>query len=330
MKNYTVYMHISPSNKRYIGITSTSVDMRWNNGHGYKDQVFHRAIKKYGWDNIQHIIIAKGLDEEEAKWLEVELIREFDTTNPKHGYNVSHGGEGGNGLKHTEEWKQEHSRKMSGENNPMYGRTHTEEVREKLKKMNTGENNPWYGKQRSEETKRKISESNKGKKLSEEVKQKISEKMSGKDNINAKAVVLLNTLETFDTIKEASNKYNISENSIINCCRGYRFIDKRKKEIKLAGRLEDGTPLVFKYLEDFEKMNKEDINKLIKDADTRVICLNTMEIFDYAQQGNEKYGCGAVSECCKGRRKSSGKHPITGEKLVWMYYQDYLNQEKVS
>ena len=29
---YTVYMHTSPSGKRYIGITSTSVEERWRNG----------------------------------------------------------------------------------------------------------------------------------------------------------------------------------------------------------------------------------------------------------------------------------------------------------
>ena len=114
MNNYTVYMHISPSGKRYIGITSTSVNQRWNNGKGYETQIFYRAIEKYGWDNIEHIIIAKGLDEETAKWLEIELIRELDTTNPSKGYNVTLGGEGTNGYKHTEETL----KKMSGENNP--------------------------------------------------------------------------------------------------------------------------------------------------------------------------------------------------------------------
>ena len=55
-------MHISPSNKKYIGITKQKVNKRWKNGNGYKtQQYFYRAIEKYGWDNFQHIIIAKGL-----------------------------------------------------------------------------------------------------------------------------------------------------------------------------------------------------------------------------------------------------------------------------
>ena len=32
---YTVYVHISPSNKLYIGITKESVYARWSNGNYY-------------------------------------------------------------------------------------------------------------------------------------------------------------------------------------------------------------------------------------------------------------------------------------------------------
>ena len=71
-RSYLVYMHISPSNKRYIGITCQKPKKRWGkNGKGYERQeYFYRAIEKYGWDNFQHIIIAKGLTKEIAEWLE--------------------------------------------------------------------------------------------------------------------------------------------------------------------------------------------------------------------------------------------------------------------
>lgn len=32
---YTVYKHISPSNKVYIGITSRKPELRWRKGNGY-------------------------------------------------------------------------------------------------------------------------------------------------------------------------------------------------------------------------------------------------------------------------------------------------------
>lgn len=92
--NYTVYMHISPSNKRYIGITSQKIERRWRNGKGYTNNIhFANAINKYGWDNFQHIIIAKRLTKEVAEWLEIELIREWNTTDINKGYNVNLGGE---------------------------------------------------------------------------------------------------------------------------------------------------------------------------------------------------------------------------------------------
>ena len=49
MDNYTVYMHISPSGKKYIGITGQSIERRWGNGTGYKNCIsLNLAIKKYG------------------------------------------------------------------------------------------------------------------------------------------------------------------------------------------------------------------------------------------------------------------------------------------
>ena len=168
--NYTVYMHISPSNKRYIGITKVKVEERWRkNGEGYKTQVFYRAIEKYGWDNFQHIIITKGLTKEEAEWLEIELIKIWDTTNRDKGYNVVEGGDAFDGLK--------------GELNPNYGRTHSEETKRKISESRAGkyygEDNPFYGKTHTEETRKILSESRIGTTLSEETKKKISESLKG-------------------------------------------------------------------------------------------------------------------------------------------------------
>lgn len=34
----------------------------------------------------------------------------------------------------------------------------------------------------------------------------------------------------------------------------------------------------------------------------------------------EKYNCNGIWSCLKGKTKTSGKHPQTGEKLMWKYY----------
>ena len=59
---WSVYIHISPSNKYYVGITSKTPEERWRNGFGYYTQsYFYNAIQKYGWDNFQHEIISENL-----------------------------------------------------------------------------------------------------------------------------------------------------------------------------------------------------------------------------------------------------------------------------
>ena len=52
---------------------------------------FGGAIKKYGWNSIEHIIVANGLTEEEAYWLEGELTREWKSSNPDKSYNIDYG-----------------------------------------------------------------------------------------------------------------------------------------------------------------------------------------------------------------------------------------------
>jgi hypothetical protein len=95
-RNYTVYIHINKTNnKKYVGITSQQVEKRWKNGLGYEEQIFGRAIQKYGWDGFEHVIICDKQTQLEAFKKEQELIQLYDTTNPDYGYNKSDGGESG-------------------------------------------------------------------------------------------------------------------------------------------------------------------------------------------------------------------------------------------
>ncbi|KAB8292074.1 group I intron endonuclease, partial [Bifidobacterium apri] len=99
---YVVYKHTTPSGKVYIGITGKKPEYRWKNGNGYKDNAhFDNAIKKYGWENTKHEIVANGLTKEQACDLEIELIAKYHATDPRKGYNISAGGESrGGGGKH--------------------------------------------------------------------------------------------------------------------------------------------------------------------------------------------------------------------------------------
>ena len=87
-------MHISPSNKKYIGITCQRPIKRWQHGRGYiNNKHLYRAITKYTWESFEHIIIAKNLSKDEAKAMEISLIAKYNTQDGNFGYNISAGGD---------------------------------------------------------------------------------------------------------------------------------------------------------------------------------------------------------------------------------------------
>lgn len=57
-----------------------------------------------------------------------------------------------------------------------------------------------------------------------------------------------------------------------------------------------------------------------------VICLNTLDVYNCCLDASRELNINYTSlcSCCNGKRKTAGKHPQTGEKLRWMFYNDYL------
>lgn len=96
MNTSSVYMHIFPNGKRYIGVAVGNPKKRWGpNGCRYSKQpVIWNAIQKYGWDNVEHIVVKSNLTHEEALALEHELILQYKTFPPSlgFGYNATSGG----------------------------------------------------------------------------------------------------------------------------------------------------------------------------------------------------------------------------------------------
>jgi predicted DNA-binding protein YlxM (UPF0122 family) len=91
---WCVYKHTNKINgKVYIGITSTAPKKRWGkNGNGYREQVFGRAIHKYGWNNFEHTILHNNLSQSDAEDYEINLIKLYHSNNVKYGYNRTYGG----------------------------------------------------------------------------------------------------------------------------------------------------------------------------------------------------------------------------------------------
>lgn len=120
-KLFTVYRHISPSGKVYIGITCQDVKNRWQNGKTYRESThFRRAIRKYGWKNIKHEILFTDLPKQRAIDLEISLIKHYKGLGIS--YNITDGGEGTNGFHHSLESRHKMSEIMKARCQTEYGR----------------------------------------------------------------------------------------------------------------------------------------------------------------------------------------------------------------
>ena len=196
MENFTVYMHVSPNGKKYIGITSRKPEHRWNDGKGYvKNKYFYNASLKYGWDNFEHIIVADGLSKYDACRLEQALISGCKSTDPQYGYNMSLGGESGTyGVK--------------------YGPEFCQKVRERM----SGPNNFNYGKKLSEETRKKLSDTRKGKWSPRQ-----QEALKRRWKQNGVPVICLETGEVFDSLAAAGNKIGCCPSGIKAACKGVQI-----------------------------------------------------------------------------------------------------------
>ena len=328
-RNYKLYVHIAPNGKKYYGITKQKPEKRWINGKGYRNnQYFTRAINKYSWDNIEHIILHEGLDKEEAGELEQYMIQWYDTANRDYGYNISLGGENsspteetrkklseaGKGRIVSEETRRKLSKALKGKN---IGRKLSEEHRQKISEAGKG-------RVVSEETRRKISEAGKGRKLSEEHRQKISEVNKGNKHHKGK----YHSEETKQKISEARKGKNAGENHHMYGKHHSEETKQKLRDINLGKHHSEETKQKLREAnkdryfseEHRQKISEAQMGKNNPGARS-VICITTNEVFYTIKDGGDYYNmaCSSnITKCCKGQVKSAGKSP-TGEKLIWKY-----------
>ena len=140
-------------------------------------------INKIGKENVKVHFLHKNLTELEAFYWEKFWIKTIGRRDKKEGtlVNLTDGGEGQSGYKHTIEVKRRIGTavkgKLAGSKNPMFGTIVPEERRHRISMAMSGENNPMFGLVHSKETKVKMSKAKKGVSLppfSHEHRQKIS------------------------------------------------------------------------------------------------------------------------------------------------------------
>lgn len=200
---YKIYCHIFPNGKRYIGLTKMKLEQRWDNGKSYKTCLLvDRAIKKYGWENVQHVVLATVENKEEAEEIERKYIAHYKSDNVEFGYNILPGGNVA-----TNELTDEMRYKLG---NGWRGKHRSNEDKHKIgegvkKRFERPESNGHYGMKHTNETKEKMSISQKKAWESENRKKRASESMKNRmKNPEFKAEVL-------NRLRTCERKYVVTE-----------------------------------------------------------------------------------------------------------------------
>lgn len=221
MTSYSVYKHIFPNGKVYIGITSQPLEKRFENGRGYrKCPKIHNAILKYGWNNVEHEMLYSGLSKQEAEQKEIELIAFYGSV--ENGYNIEHGGN--TTGTHSVETRKKISEGNKGKSKPKFSDSRKAQYSE----MFRGEKNPFYGKHHSETVKDEHrafmmgNQYNKGNHHTEAFKSMKSEQMKEKysdgKNPRSKKVVSVDKCGNkteHGSLRLAANSINVSPSTLL-------------------------------------------------------------------------------------------------------------------
>lgn len=202
---YCVYKHTSPNGKVYIGQTCQKPENRWKHGKGYlNNKYFYHAIQKYGWDNFKHEILYSDLSKEEADILEVKMISQYNSTNPKYGFNMENGGYGKG--KHSAETLIKISENRKGIQAWNKGISMSAEQKKMISQKCKGRESAFKGKHHNIVSRKKLSES---------------------QSQNMKAVLCVETNTLYKSLTEAEQKTGISRKNISKVCRKVTYNGRR-------------------------------------------------------------------------------------------------------
>jgi len=186
-----------------------------------KNPILFRKIKKIILsNNILYKKILENLTENEAFLLEQSEIKKYGRMNDKTGIlcNMTNGGEGISGHKHSYETKKRISILHSGKNNPFYGKHHTTKNLKKIRESSLGNKNS-RGLIHTKEIIKKLSLLGKKKIVSKETRVKMSIARKGKptnvpiNQFNED----MNLIKHWNSLSQAANTLNIAKSCISDC-----------------------------------------------------------------------------------------------------------------
>ena len=322
------------NNKKYIGQKIFDKENKWKKYLG-SGLIFKKAVKKYGINNFSREIIEQCLSKKELDEKEIYWINYYDAINSEEFYNIAEGGDGGDTTAgYTKEQKEALSKKRSkalkGKINQGKSNPNAKQVicLNNMKVFDTSVeasaycgvssgaiqnccNYRSYTAGKDPITHERLQ----WEYYYPDKQYKLKETKRKKNTSDSKKIICYTTKEVFNSCKEASVKYNLSENGIGQCC---------KFEYSYFGKLEDGTQLQWfyydYYLSDGFDINNHPIKDRRKIYTIFMYDLNGNFEKEFSSQkeaneyvGNHINGSGRILQCCRGERKNIYGHS-------WRFY----------
>lgn len=241
MDSFTVYAHVFPNNKVYVGITKQTTEARWKNGKGYgKSQpLIRKAINKYGWNNVRHVILFNSLTKEEACRIEQHYIHDLRLYDTENGYNTCLGGEANSPCEQVREKIAKSTKEMWANDDyrsrtiaAMTGKKRTEKARKNISKAQKKRfENPkerykagsaTRGKHRSEQAKADTSQSLKRYYSDPFNAEKHRKEMQIRNQTHCKQIRCVETQRVYKSAQEASSELGMCHQNLSACLHGKR------------------------------------------------------------------------------------------------------------
>lgn len=275
--------------KRYLGQKEFN-QKNWKRYLG-SGMAFKNALKKYGKENFRKDIIYICYSKEELNQIEYELSVYFDVVESDDWYNLVFGGGVSRGWHPSEATKRKMSdvakiRFADPTNHPMYGKSGL-----------VGENNPQYG-------------------------------ISPKDRMDK---------ETYDQWHEKHRQYwehpttkgthiwKDKEHPKTGTHLTQEQKDNLSEKAKIRYENPENHPMYGKSQSDFFKQRVGEAHRGYKNWNTQLVySIELDKIFWGAQEISEEFGFdpSGIAKCCRYKRQSCGKHPVTNEPMHWRYVYD--------
>ena len=287
-----IYITINLVNgRKYLGLNA--FNEKWERYLG-SGNAFKKALKKYGKENFQKHIVLVCYSEEELNQAEYDLSVFLNVVESPEWYNLVLGGGTSRGWHPSEETKQKLSERAKERfsdptNHPMYGKPGL-----------SGEKNSQFG-------------------------------ISPRERMDEKTYQQWYEKHKSYWANPSTKGRHIWEDKV-HPNLGKQLSEDTKNKIS-ASRIGKftGENAGF-YGKKHTEESKQKMSAFRSSPDwcrcKRVYCIELDELFWSAEAAHVKYSVGAsgIIACCRNRRKSAGKHPLTKEKLHWLYVEDAIAQ----